>query len=211
MLAAGAPRQQDPAAAGGLAREADQRQDLPPPGRPAPADLESHGPGPKRPFGLTWVVFYWVFVGASCIIGGSLLTVMTGVLAGAVEGSGGLFGDLKQAQRQSATILVFMEFGGLLTFHYGLLTLVACYGLWTFRKWGIVLGRAMAIAGVVFSVIGVIASVASHAGIFASVVGLAISSVILAYLFAGPPGFYTRLRQYLRANRLREDMWQGYE
>jgi hypothetical protein len=212
LLAAGVPPRRDPAAAvvGRYAREADQRDDLLPAGKHASGQVESQDRHPKRPFGLTWVVFYWVLTGATYIIMGSVLTVVTGLLAPALAGgpAAGLLGELK---REGATALVLAELGGLFIFHYGLLSLVACYGLWTFRKWGIVLARAMAAVNVVLAVVGLIASIVSHVGILAGVVGLVISTVIMAYLFAGAPGFFDRVRQYLRADRLRENIWQGYE
>ena len=211
LLAAGAPRQRDPAAAtmGRPGREANQRQDLPPAGRPAPADLESRVPGPKRPFGLTWVVFYWILMGAISIIGGSALTVMTGALAGAVRGNNNPFGEVRQAG-QSAAALELLSFVGLVLFHYGLLTLVACYGLWTFRRWGFILARATAVAGVVLSLIAVVFNIVYLTGILAGVVCLIISVVILVYLFIGP-GFSAQIRQHLRLDRLQEGVWQGYE
>ena len=209
LLAAGAPRQRDPAAVGGLARKADQRHDLPPTGQPAPNGLESGGPGPKRPFGLTWVVFYWILMGAISIIGGSSLTVMTGALAGAVRGNNNPFGEVRQAG-QSAAALELLSFVGLVLFHYGLLTLVACYGLWTFRRWGFILARATAVAGVVLSLIAVVFNIVYLTGILAGVVGLIISVVILVYLFIGP-GFSAQIRQHLRLDRLQEGVWQGYE
>jgi len=172
---------------------------------------EVHGNTAKRPFGLTWLVFYWVLWGAACIVLGSVLFSASSFLGGAASALSerGGFG-MGHEMGQSAAQMEFSSLVGLGIFHYGLLTLVACYGLWTFRRWGFALARAVAVVAVLVSLTGLVVSIAYRTGILAGIVGLIVSAVILAYVFVGP-GLFAQVRQRVNLSRLPKGGWQDYE
>ena len=106
--------------------------------------------------------------------------------------------------------MALMEFIGLLLLHYGLLLMVACYGLWTFRRWGLSLARGLAIASLALNVIVLIITMVTRAGIVAGVAGLVVSAGILVYLY-GSANLRDRLQRYLRGGRLQRGEWQTFE
>ena len=168
----------------------------------------------KRPFALVLLVFYWAFTGALAVFGGQLSMaygVVGGVIGSAIGDSG--FSGLPQAElvvRGFGLAMALVEFSGLLQFCYGFLLLAACYGLWTFHKWGVVLGRRLAIAGAALSGISLIFILYFRAGIVFGIAYLVINIAILVYLYGGAD-FTARLRQQLRPGTPRQDMWEGYE
>ncbi len=184
---------------------------------PAPAtelaefSVVSPGIGAKRPFGLVWVIFFWVIQGLGLIALGVALSVAMGALGGASGSSRGFDPfNLDRGPAGGAVLAVLgIEFAGVLLFHYGLLLLVACYGLWTFRRWGVPLARALAIVGVVLGLIILIVSIVSRAGVVAGVVGLLANAAILVYLYGRLD--VSALRKYLRTPGAGEGMWKGYE
>jgi uncharacterized protein YbaR (Trm112 family) len=176
-------------------------------------DKMGGGSGPlpvQRPFGLVWVVFYWVIWGVGCLVMGYMLATMGGVMGGVRSMTQDMFGSggFRGPGRESALATVLLEFAGLLIFHVGLLTIVTCYGLWTSRKWGLSLARGLAIAYVVLNLIGFVVSLVSRTGIVMCLVGLAISGGILFYLY-GKAGLRNRLQQSL-GNRLEGGNWHEF-
>ncbi|HUT60061.1 MAG TPA: hypothetical protein VNA25_19620 [Phycisphaerae bacterium] len=158
--------------------------------------------GAKRPFGLVFVVFYWVISGALCLVGGYVLAVMGGALGGALGGARDMFGSsgLRDLGRAGALVGALLEFVGLLVFYLGLLTLVACYGLWTFRRWGLSLARGLAVAFVAIYVVALIIGIVIGAQIVTAVVGGGVSVLIMFYLY-GSTGLRDRLQRYTRGGR----------
>ena len=59
---------------------------------------------------------------------------------------------------EAAIATELMGLVGLLWFHYGLLLELACYGLWTYRRWGPSLAKIMAVVNVIGSLIGLVAA-----------------------------------------------------
>ena len=158
----------------------------------------------KRPFGLVWVVFYWIISGAVGMAYGIVLCIMAG-LGGSVssELSRGL-GSLAREPARGIALFEFVGLLGLLLFHYGLLLLVAGYGLWTNRRWGLVLARPLAIASVVLGAIALTSCIMNRAVIVASAVNLIVSVRILLYLYghSSLPGLF---RRFLPGPSARED------
>jgi uncharacterized membrane protein (DUF2068 family) len=154
--------------------------------------------GPKRPFGLVWIVFYWIIGGLGCVVAGYVLAVAAGASGAAVGGARGIFdsSDLRELSRAGGLLSALLDFVALLLVHYGLLLMVACYGLWTFRRWGLSLARGLAIASVVLNVIILIITLVTRAGIVSGVTGLVISAGILVYLW-GSDNLRGRMQRYL--------------
>ena len=181
---------------------------------PGAAQVVSSATGPKRPFGLVWVVFYWILGGLACLVGGYVLSMMGGALGGAIGKAGDMLDldsrDLRELSRAGGLAMALLELIGLLLFHYGLLLIVACYGLWTFRRWGLVLARGLAIASVVLNVIVLIVALVTRAGIVVGMAGLVISAGILVYLY-GSANLRDRLQRYLGSGRSRGGEWGRYE
>ena len=149
---------------------------------------------PARPPGLVWIVFYWAISGAGLILYGIAGCLLTGLLGGAVSGASSLVP--RQVGPVPALLVELAGFVALLVLHAGLLTEVACYGLWKRRRWGITLGRGLAILYMVFCLIGLVIAIVVRAGIVMSLVGLLINLRILMYLFE-VPSLLSRLRQVL--------------
>ena len=173
------------------------------------SDQVSPATGVKRPFGLAWIVFYWIIAEGI----GSILQSFMFFLAGAMGGAlAEIFEEvgLEEAERAPRVVSVLLEFAGVLLFHYGLLILVTCYGLWTFRRWGVTMGRALAIVSLVLNTIGFIICLVSRVGVVISVVSLLISLGILLYLYEHP--LLSRgLRELSRVGRLGKGMWTDYK
>ena len=176
-----------------------------------PVELPKDVPPAKaeRPFGLVWVVFYWIIAGVVCLPAGYVLGAMGGALGGTAEITGGMFGS-RGFTSAGALVGALFELLGLLLFHYGLLLLVACYGLWTFRRWGLSLARGLAVASVVLNVVVFIISLISRAGIVATLVGAVTSVGILVYLY-GSDNLRDRLQRYTRNGGLQGGEWNQYK
>lgn len=171
--------------------------------------------GPKRPFGLVWVVIYWIISGAGCMLGGLLYVVMGSVLGGMAAGAGDIGDifdsrDLRQLTGTARLVSEGVGFLGILIFHYGMLLMVACYGLWTSRRWGLSLARGLAVASVGLNVITVIITLITRVGIVASLVSMVISAGILVYLY-GSANLRDRLQRYLRGGRLQGGERETFE
>lgn len=163
---------------------------------------------PHRPFGLVWIVFYWTIAGLLCLPAAYLLLCMGGIMEGASEFGRSVFGN-SGSHATGVEVLIF-ELGGLLLFHYGLLLLVSCYGLWTYRRWGLSLARGLAVTSVVLSVGALVICLYTRAGIVGCVLGLALSVWILIYLY-GSANLRDRLRQYVHSQALEGGQWAQYE
>ena len=111
----------------------------------------------------------------------------------------------------AAILGLVLEGLGLGLFHVGLLTFVACYGLWTSRMWGLKLTRGLAVFYIVASVIAFIASLIARTGILTSMVGLALWAAIAVYLFGRSEQVSSHVQKYY--THLREPVpgdWGGY-
>ena len=107
----------------------------------------------KKPFGLVWVVFYWIFAGVWCMVLGVAAQAGGGFSAGIRDAMESLRGSTAMA-----TVAELLSLLGFLGFHLGLLMLVTCYGLWTFRKWALSIAKVLAGFFAVGSVIWFIAA-----------------------------------------------------
>jgi uncharacterized membrane protein (DUF2068 family) len=184
----------------------------PEPAGPEGLQVPPSAAGVKRPFGLVFVVFYWVIAGALYLVMGYVLALMGGALGGAIGGARDMFdsSNLRDLTRAGALVMALVEFVGLLVFYLGLLTLVACYGLWTFRAWGLSLARGLAVAYVALNVLGLFLCLATRAGIVTAVVGSGVSTGILVYLY-GKTGLRDRLQRYVRGRQLQGVDQQMFE
>ncbi len=163
----------------------------------------------KRPVGLVWIVFYWAICGVAGIIGGLMLTYGTSFLGGVSQG----FEDTFHSRRPESAVLAteMMGLGGLLLFHYALLLELACYGLWTFRRWGLSLAKILAVLQLIGGLIGLVAALVMRVGIVGALAGFAISIGIVVYLF-GSSNLSERLQQvFSRVRQVDGRTWEGYE
>jgi hypothetical protein len=174
---------------------------------PAPAPAASS----KKPFGLVWIVFYWIIAGLWSL-GGGLISLVAGFVGSAaireIEGSRGMFSSGEMSDPGTQTALAV--FSGILSFHFGLLLLVACYGLWTFRRWGLSLARGLAIASVVLNVIVFFIIPLNRTTFLALLIGLVIGVGIVVYLY-GSTDLRDRLQRYLHGGHLQGGDWQKFE
>jgi hypothetical protein len=160
---------------------------------------------PRKPAGLVWIVFYWVIAGLAGIVAGLMLSFGASFLGGMSEGA---FGSRRP--EGSAIAAEVMALGGLLLFHYGLLVELACYGLWTFRRWGLSLAKILAVLQAIGCLIGLVAALVMRVGIVANLVGLLISVGIVVYLF-GSSNLSDRLQQvFSRVRQVEGQTWEGY-
>ena len=117
--------------------------------------------------------------------------LLTGAAEGGVQAASGITGGLPSNIASLAIELgSFLCYVGLL---YGVLLLVASYGLWTCQAWACTLARTLAIVGVSVGGLVVVASLVTRAGIVVSLAGLAIDVVILRYFYGS-----SELREYFR-------------
>jgi uncharacterized membrane protein (DUF2068 family) len=163
---------------------------------------------PQRPFGLVWIVFYWAFAGLACLPLGYIILAAGGAAGGMAEEARSMFGSHSLGEPSGSVALraALLEFLGLLVFHFGLLLLVASYGLWTFRKWGLALARGLAVAAVALNGIGLIIGIIYRAGIVASLVGTVLSVLVLVYLY-GRSNLREQLHRYMPTGGLQGGAW----
>jgi hypothetical protein len=174
-------------------------------------DVKPNGPPPpppkvQRTFGLVWLVFFWIIQGVGCLVVGPICISIGEAKGGVIEITRNMFGSRGLG---SSLEVVFLELLGLLIFHYGLLLLVACYGLWTFRRWALSLAKGLAIVFVVLNILVFIITLVNRMGIVLSVAGMFISVGILVYLF-GSVNLRDRLQhlqQYIRTDGLQGNEW----
>ena len=157
----------------------------------------------QRTFGLVWVVFFWVIEGVGFLFLGPICTFIGGAKGGAIEITRNIFGS---SGLGSALEAVLLELLGVMLFQYGLLLLVACYGLWTFRRWGLSLARGLAIIFVLLNILVLIVTLVNRTGIVTSVAGVFISVGIMVYLY-GSANLRDRLQRYIHTDGLQENEW----
>lgn len=166
----------------------------------------------KRPAALVWIVFFWA-VSAAFVTLSSLAGLIAGCSAGlglalALSRLPHIPSDL---QAPPAIAVELWTFACLLGFYFGLLMTVACYGLWTFRMWGLSLAKKLAIANAIGGLLTVVLAIIVRAGIAASLVGSITSVAILVYLY-GSRDLSERLQQaWSRAQHLEDQAWEEYE
>jgi uncharacterized membrane protein (DUF2068 family) len=161
-----------------------------------------------RSFGLVFTVFYWVIGGVGAMVVGLLMAAASGVGQQFVED---MRGRANSPTLPSAIEMIVYETLGVGLFLYGLLLLVASYGLWTFRKWGLAWAKSLAVVSIVLNLLALIAAFASRAGIINALAGATISILILVYLF-GRSELSGRLQQF--ASRMRpsgEPDWSEFK
>jgi len=151
---------------------------------------------------LVLLIFYWAFDGAVLVVCGYVLSLY-GVIGSGIGSAIRELRDVPQMQWIAAA-MGLVEFAGILEFCYGFLLLAACYGLWTFQQWGVLLGRRLAIVGAAWSVIFLILALCARAGIVLGIFGLVISVAILVYLHVDT-SLVTLLRQQWRPKAPGED------
>ena len=181
-------------------------------GRPNPSEargsIDVLAGGTRRPAGLVWIIFYWSVSGALLAVVGWTLTCVGGFLGGL---SSGLADAVHSREAPPALVTEVAAFAGLLMFHVGLLTELACYGLWTFRRWGLSLAKILAVVYAVGSLIGLVAALVMRAGIVANLAGLVISVGIVVYLY-GSSNLSERLQQVVsRVRKVEGRTWEGYD
>ena len=138
----------------------------------------------NRPFGLVFIVFYWVVNGLAALAVGMFLTFASGIGQQVLGQARGRMGSPAFPSEAEMTIyLIAYEFAAVALYLYGLLLLVASYGLWTFRKWGLAWAKGLAVVSVVLNLLAAVAAIASRAGVVNGLIGTALSTVILIYLF----------------------------
>ena len=108
------------------------------------------------------------------LLAACVLTYGASLIGGMSQGFGAAF----HSRRLEAALLAteLMGLVGLLLFHYGLLLELACYGLWTFRRWGLLLAKILAVLQVIGGLIGFVAPLVTRTGIVGTLAGFAISS-----------------------------------
>ncbi len=164
---------------------------------------------PRKPAGLVWIVFYWSICGVFGIVGGLVLIYGASFLGSMSQGLGSAFQSRCADEAAIATEL--MGLVGLLWFHYGLLLELACYGLWTYRRWGPSLAKIMAVVNVIGSLIGLVAALVMRAAIVGTLAGLVISVGIVFYLY-GSSNLSERVQQvFSRVRQVDDRTWEGYE
>lgn len=130
----------------------------PPPPAPAPTS------GAARPMGITILAVLSAIGGVLAILGGIALIGIGGV-AGASTGQAALFG--------------LGAIFGLLALATGIANLAFAYGAWTLQPWAWTLGVALQVISIALAVLAVIGG----SDISGQILGVAISAIILYYLF----------------------------
>jgi hypothetical protein len=146
----------------------------------------------KRPAALVLIVFYWAIVGFLAIVYALGTTVMAGFASGISQAA--------QAAVRSeswAGVLIGELLGALSVgfFLWGLVTLRACYGLWTFQEWGVSTAKRVAVLNIVLSLISLLVSIIARVAIVLNLATVAAGVAILAYLF-GRENLVERLQEY---------------
>jgi uncharacterized membrane protein (DUF2068 family) len=117
----------------------------------------------QRPTGVTVMAILAFIGGIFGILGGLALVGFGGIIAASGVAGGGL-----------ASVL------GVLLLVYGVLALVLGYGFWTLQPWAWTLGVGLQGAGIV---INVLQFINDSTQLVSAIVSIAISAVILWYLF----------------------------
>ena len=163
----------------------------------------------KRPCGLVFVVLYWTFGGLIALFFGSLYEIM-----GSVFGATGRMpefldfgGYSREVSAVVALVGALIEFVGIVLFLLGIVTLAACYGLWTFSKWGLSLAKILSVLFAVINGLALVVSIIVRAGIVLSVCALVISVLVAAYLRGGGDSLLKPLKERIPVKPLDERQW----
>jgi uncharacterized membrane protein (DUF2068 family) len=165
--------------------------------------------GSKRPFGMVFIVFYWVISGVLAVLGGLALTWGTRFLGAMNEGPREIFHS-PQMTASAMLALAIMELVGVLAFLLGVMYMVASFGLWTYRKWGLQLSRVLAVVSVVLYALSFIATLYTRSGIVSSVAALVIAVGIMAFLF-GRLKSIGSFQGFQRRGQSQGGEWEGFE
>jgi hypothetical protein len=177
-------------------------------GAALPASNQADAAAKRSPV-LVWIVFYWIISGVMTTIGSLMMMLAAGAMLGAVSGMGDAFHSPHVAEGAIAAEFISLLF--LLLFHVGLFTMVTCYGLWTFRKWGLLLARILAAVYSVGGLITLIVAVVMRSGLVASLTNFGISIAILIYFF-GRANLSEQLHKVVsRVRQTDEPDWNQYQ
>ncbi len=126
-------------------------------------------PPATRPTGITILAILSAIGGVLSILGGVALIGLGGLAAGAT-GEGAFFG--------------LGAIFGLLILGTGIAGIAFAYGAWTLQPWAWPLGVALQVLSLIFAGLAVISNTDNITGAITSqIIGVAISLVILYYLF----------------------------
>lgn len=172
---------------------------------------------PKRAGGIVWIVFYWVLCGFIAAETGASF-VMAGGTGGGIASSASAFREFRGIPGLPPLPPITVEAMGVGLFHLGLLTLVTCYGLWTFRAWGLYLARRLAIGHAVLALTLFIFCIVNGEALITGMAGLLFSIGVICYFFRGvaktSPKASPRIspaRKPARSFYSSQDMWRGYD
>ena len=163
----------------------------------------------RKPVGLVWIVFYWSLGGVAAIVVGLALSMGASFIGSMSQG----LEDAFRSRRPDSSVIAteLMGLGGLLLFHYGLLLELACYGLWTFRRWALPLAKILAVLQAVAGLIGLVAALVMRTAIVANLFGLVVSVGIVVYLY-GSSNLSERLQKvFSRVRQVDGQTWEGYQ
>lgn len=169
---------------------------------PNQLSLYSAGPSaPHRPFGLVWIVFYWVLEGLACVVSGSIAAMTFSFVPSMFLSM--FLHEVPPIRSTEGRMVwwvmkIMTEGMGLLSlciFHLGLFTLVVCYGLWSFRAWGLRYARPLSM---LYAVLGGLFLLLIFLGgsIVILLTNLVISICIMIYFWYGLGELWERLRKY---------------
>jgi len=148
---------------------------------------ESHASvAAKRPLGLVWIVFYFAISGALTVFLALAAMFATGFAAGLADTA-----FSHPHERDVAVfVMVLLQLLALAVLHLGILLIVACYGLWTFRRWGLTLANTLLVIEIVLHVLalvlGGVSKVLGPSEIVMNFASLGVCVAILTYLSGSP-------------------------
>ena len=128
--------------------------------------------GAARPMGITILAILSVIGGIFGLIGGLGLIAGGALLGGAVGGTtGAALGGMA---------FIF----GIVTLGFAVAYIAFAYGAWTLKAWGWMLGVIMALASIVWTILGIVLSgdIVSNLISVSTIISVAIPLIILYYL-----------------------------
>lgn len=170
-----------------------------------PVESQEH----RSPY-IVWITLYWLCSAVLLVCLALVLSPLGASLASAtdkLDSFAGAIHDLAAKQRlledrtALVVLMVLIDLAGVLLFHLGLLTIVACYGLWNLRGWGLSLSRPLAAVFVVFNCLGLVLSIYTRVCVTSTIVALVISIAVADYLF-GTERLSGRIERYTQAYRI---------
>lgn len=148
---------------------------------------------PPRPFGLVWIIFYWICTGLGIMMMSSIriyIAINVGFFADQIP-------FRLRSRPDIVTERIVIELTGalfLLMFHLGLLTLVVCYGLWFHRQWGLFWARVLSLVYAILAGLSLFTLLAGWP--FAIVLTNLLISICIVIYFYGMTELSDRVRRY---------------